>query len=146
MMVNWYCQISQNFKPSVSSGDGAIGWHEPIKKCGCSSVSQMDEINTFDLDEAGEQDNILVAGSQIHLLVNQPTKVFLRSKDVLHAFYVPQFRTKVDFIPGQIICFGLHPRCQEPLRCSVLNTTVSAITTCAAKLSSILTLITRNGY
>ena len=81
------------------------------EKFGRSSVSRMDEINTFGLDpdDADGQDDILVAGNQMHLLVNQPTKVLLRSKDVLHDFYVPQFRAKMDLIPGQITYFWFTP-------------------------------------
>lgn len=81
------------------------------QKFGRSSVSRMDEINTFGLDpdDAYGQDDILVAGNQMHLLVNQPTKVLLRSKDVLHDFYVPQFRAKMDLIPGQITYFWFTP-------------------------------------
>ena len=32
--------------------------------------------------------------------VNKPVSVLLRSKDVTHAFYVPQLRVKQDAVPG----------------------------------------------
>jgi cytochrome c oxidase subunit 2 len=71
----------------------------------------MDDRNSFGLDpdDAASQDDILVAGNQMHLLVNQPTKVLLRSKDVLHDFYVPEFRAKMDLVPGQITYFWFTP-------------------------------------
>jgi cytochrome c oxidase subunit 2 len=33
----------------------------------------------------------------------------LRSKDVLHDFYVPQFRAKMDLVPGIVTYFWLTP-------------------------------------
>ncbi len=81
------------------------------KKFGRTSVRLMDDRNSFGLDpdDAAGQDDILVAGNQVHLLVNQPTKVLLRSKDVLHDFYVPEFRAKMDLVPGQITYFWFTP-------------------------------------
>lgn len=48
------------------------------------------------------QDDIVIVGGDLHLPVNQPVKVLLRSKDVLHNFYVPQFRAKMDIVPGLV--------------------------------------------
>ena len=45
------------------------------------------------------QDDILLQGDDLHLLIDQPVKVLLRSIDVLHNFYVPQFRGKMDMVP-----------------------------------------------
>ena len=36
-------------------------------------------------------------------------KVLLRSKDVLHNFTVPQFRVKMDLVPGMVTYFWLTP-------------------------------------
>jgi heme/copper-type cytochrome/quinol oxidase subunit 2 len=38
----------------------------------------------------------------LHIPVGKPIKVLLRSKDVLHDFTVPQFRVKMDMVPGMI--------------------------------------------
>lgn len=50
-------------------------------------------------DPAG-QDDLIVASHRLHLPVNQPVKLLLRSNDVLHNFAVPQFRVKMDLVPG----------------------------------------------
>lgn len=63
----------------------------------------------IDPDDANGQDDILSEGSDLHLPLNQPVKMLLRSKDVLHDFYVPQFRAKMDLIPGLISYFWLEP-------------------------------------
>jgi cytochrome c oxidase subunit 2 len=81
------------------------------KEFGKSSVSLMDDGNPYGLDPRDPlgQDDILVSGNQMHLLIDQPIIALLRSKDVLHDFYVPEFRAKMDLIPGQITYFWFTP-------------------------------------
>lgn len=43
----------------------------------------------------------VVTMNDIRVPVNQPVEVRLRSQDVIHAFYVPQFRIKQDVVPGR---------------------------------------------
>ncbi len=59
--------------------------------------------NTFGIDpgDAYGQDDVLVLGNKVHLPINEPIVFQLRSKDVLHDFYIPQFRAKMDLVPGQ---------------------------------------------
>ena len=52
-------------------------------------------------DPAG-QDDILVRDDDLHLPLDRPVKVLLRSRDVLHNFAVPQFRVKMDMVPGTV--------------------------------------------
>ena len=40
---------------------------------------------------------------------DKPVKVLLRSVDVLHNFYVPEFRGKMDLVPGSVTYFWLTP-------------------------------------
>ena len=54
----------------------------------------------MDADDPAGMDDILVMHPQVHLPVNVPVKVNLRSKDVLHDFAVAQFRVKMDLVPG----------------------------------------------
>lgn len=39
--------------------------------------------------------------SVLHLPVGEPTVVTMRSKDVLHSFFIPAFRAKLDVVPGR---------------------------------------------
>jgi len=48
------------------------------------------------------QDDRLITGNEAHLPVDSPIKALLRSKDVLHDFAVPQFRIKMDLVPGLV--------------------------------------------
>lgn len=38
---------------------------------------------------------------ELHLLANEPTKLTMRSDDVIHSLFVPAFRAKKDIIPGR---------------------------------------------
>jgi len=41
--------------------------------------------------------------NQLHVIVNQPTAVELSSEDVIHSFFVPEWRVKQDAVPGMHI-------------------------------------------
>lgn len=47
-------------------------------------------------------DDIVIQADDLHLLVGKPVKILLRSIDVLHSFYVPEFRAKMDLVPGMV--------------------------------------------
>jgi cytochrome c oxidase subunit II len=55
------------------------------------------------------QDDVVIEGGELHLPLGKPVKALLRSIDVLHDFYVPEFRAKMDLIPGQVSYFWLTP-------------------------------------
>ncbi len=55
------------------------------------------------------QDDVVILGEDLHLKLDQPVKVLLRSTDVLHNFYVPEFRAKMDFVPGMVTFFWFTP-------------------------------------
>ena len=40
---------------------------------------------------------------ELHVPVNRPVRVILRSKDVVHSFFLPNFRLKQDAVPGRAI-------------------------------------------
>jgi cytochrome c oxidase subunit 2 len=59
-------------------------------------------------DTAG-RDDILVNNNELHLPLNKPVKMLLRSHDVLHDFFVPNFRARQNIVPGQISYFWFTP-------------------------------------
>lgn len=63
----------------------------------------------MDPDDANGQDDVLIDSDELHLPLGKPVKVLLRSIDVLHDFYVPEFRAKMDMVPGMITYFWLTP-------------------------------------
>lgn len=59
-------------------------------------------------DPAG-QDDIVIEAGDLQLPVGRPVRVILRAVDVLHDFYVPEFRAKMDMIPGAVTYFWFTP-------------------------------------
>ncbi len=53
-------------------------------------------------DDPHGQDDVLIANPELHLPMGRPFKALLRSIDVLHDFTVPQFRVKMDLVPGLV--------------------------------------------
>jgi cytochrome c oxidase subunit 2 len=79
-------------------------------KLGLTDVRHVNASNPFGLDpdDPPGHDNILVSGD-LHLPLNKPVKVLLRSHDVLHDFYVPQFRARMNMVPGMVTSFWFTP-------------------------------------
>jgi cytochrome c oxidase subunit 2 len=48
-------------------------------------------------------DDDLEVRNQLHIPVNQPVAVELSAEDVIHSFFVPEFRVKQDAVPGMNI-------------------------------------------
>jgi cytochrome c oxidase subunit 2 len=86
----------------LPGGDGVLGTAAP------RHVSADNPFGLNPKDPYG-RDDILVESSELHLALNQPVKMVLRSKDVLHDFYVPEFRAKMDLVPGLITYFWVTP-------------------------------------
>ena len=78
---------------------------------GKTSVGLISDDNPYGLDisDPNSKDDIIVMDADLHLEINQPVKVELRSLDVLHNFYVPQFRAKMDMLPGIITYYWFIP-------------------------------------
>jgi cytochrome c oxidase subunit 2 len=60
-------------------------------------------------DDPNGQDDVVVEAADLHLPMDKPVKMLLRSIDVLHDFYVPEFRAKMDMIPGSVTYFWFTP-------------------------------------
>jgi len=46
--------------------------------------------------------------NELHVPVNQPVKLILTSEDVVHSFFVPAFRNKVDVLPNRYVSTWFH--------------------------------------
>ncbi len=58
-------------------------------------------VNPKEEDPSGRDD--YQSENLLTLPVNRPVNVLLRSQDVIHAFYVPEFRMYQDIVPGRLI-------------------------------------------
>ena len=80
-------------------------------KLGTSSNRIISDDNPYgmNIDDPNGKDDVFVESNELHLLKDRPVKILLRSIDVLHNFYVPQFRSKMDAVPGTITYYWFEP-------------------------------------
>ena len=78
---------------------------------GKTDIKFVSSENPFglNLDDPNGKDDLLVNDGDLHLQINKPVKFLLRSLDVLHNFYVPQFRGKMDMVPGLVTFYWMTP-------------------------------------
>jgi cytochrome c oxidase subunit 2 len=82
--------------------DGVLGTSDP------RYISSQNPFGLNPNDPNG-QDDVLIEGDEIHLPLGRPVKVLLRAIDVLHSFFVPQFRAKMDMVPGMVTYYWFTP-------------------------------------
>jgi len=93
-------QWSWNYR--LPGKDGVLG------KSDTRNVSSDNPLGIDSKDPHG-QDDVVIEADALHLPVGKPVKMLLRSIDVLHDFYVPQFRAKMDIVPGMVTYFWFVP-------------------------------------
>jgi cytochrome c oxidase subunit 2 len=78
---------------------------------GTSDVRMIDSTNSLGINPGDPRgsDDLIVSDGELHLPVNKPVKVLLRSVDVLHDFYIPQVRAKMDLVPGLVSYLWFTP-------------------------------------
>lgn len=83
----------------------------PDGKLGATDARFVTPANPYgmDPDDPKGQDDLLVPGNEVHLPVGKPVVVVARSHDVLHDFFVPQFRARMNTVPGQVSRFWFTP-------------------------------------
>jgi cytochrome c oxidase subunit 2 len=82
--------------------DGVLGTSDT------QNVSSDNPLGINPYDPNGH-DDIVIQGDALHLPVGKPVKLLLRSLDTLHDFYVPQFRAKMDVVPGMVTYYWFVP-------------------------------------
>ena len=80
-------------------------------KLGNTKVVNINDNNPFGIipEDPNGRDDILIQSDEINLKNNRPVKILLRSVDVLHNWYVPQFRAKMDAVPGVVTYYWFEP-------------------------------------
>jgi cytochrome c oxidase subunit 2 len=80
-------------------------------KLGTSDTRLISVDNPLGLnpDDPNGKDDVVVESDDLHLQLGKPVKFLLRSIDVLHNFYVPEFRGKMDMIPGAVTYYWVMP-------------------------------------
>ena len=80
-------------------------------KLGTTKVININDNNPFGIntDDPYGQDDVIIQSDVLNLKTNRPVKILLRSVDVLHNWYVPQFRSKMDAVPGVVTFYWFEP-------------------------------------
>ena len=80
-------------------------------KLGSTKVANINDSNPFGiiLEDPNGKDDVLIQSDVLHIKNNRPVKILLRSVDVLHNWYVPQFRAKMDAVPGSVTYYWFEP-------------------------------------
>ena len=67
-----------------------------------------------------EQPNGVREIDEVHMPVDTPVRLIMNSQDVIHSFYVPNFREKQDVVPGMTTTLWFTPSRigAYPLRCA----------------------------
>jgi len=107
---------AQQFQWNVRypGADGVFG------KIDLNLVSNTNPIGLDDADPASKDD--IVSLNEMHIPVNKPVIVRLRSQDVIHSFNLPYQRVKQDAVPGLAIEIAFTPNLAGayPIACAEL--------------------------
>lgn len=81
--------------------DGKFGRTDP-------QLLSLDNPLGLDKNDPAARDDIVLL-NEIHLPINRPARIRLRSKDTLHSFFLPNLRVKQDAVPGMTIDIWFVP-------------------------------------
>lgn len=70
-----------------------------------SDVTKITPENKFGIDPTDPRAKEDFTSTELVIPVGRPVHVFLRSRDVIHSFYVPEFRLYQDAVPGRTIAW-----------------------------------------
>src|SRR5258708_3771832 len=90
-------------------------------RMGTSDVHNISSDNPLGLnpDDPYGKDDVVIESGDVNLPIGKPVKVLLRSVELLHAFYVPEFRAKLDMVPGMATSFCITPIPPVPFHVSL---------------------------
>lgn len=83
-------QFSWGFQ--YAGPDGKFGKRDP-KLMAIGNPMGVDSTDPAAADD-------IVTRNQLHIPMGKPAILYMTSKDVIHSFFVPEFRTKQDVVPG----------------------------------------------
>ena len=111
-------------RSSASNGSGATGCPARTASSARSDTRNVTAENPLGVNpnDPNGQDDVVIEGGEMHLPIGKPVKVLLRSVDVLHDFYVPEFRAKMDMVPGIGDLFLVHADPDRDIRRALRRT------------------------
>ena len=88
---------------------------------------------TFEYPQADGQP---VRSTDLYLPNDKPVRFFVQAKDVLHDFWVPAFRMKIDAVPGITTKYRVTPTGSVPTPSSVPSCAASGTRSCGRRRTS----------
>jgi cytochrome c oxidase subunit II len=80
------------------------------RKLGRRDPAKMGFGNPLGLDETDpDAKDDLIYRNELHVPLGRPTILNMTSKDVVHSFFVPEFRVKQDVVPGMLTRLWFEP-------------------------------------
>jgi cytochrome c oxidase subunit II len=80
------------------------------QKLGRANFRYITEENDMGIDLTDPRSHDDFVPVQMHVPKNQTVKVYVRSRDVIHDFYIPHFRMKMDAVPGMVTSMHFTPK------------------------------------
>ena len=89
----------------------AIRYPGPDKQFGRTrpDLTSADNPVGLDLEDPAAKDDIVLL-NEMAVPVNRPVRILLKSMDVIHSFFLPEFRVKQDAVPGMTIQVWFVPK------------------------------------
>jgi len=78
-------------------------------RLGQNDFRLIDNVNTagIDFSDPASKDDFIPV--QMHVPKGKPVRLLIRSKDVIHSFYIPYLGVKMDAVPGMITTLSFTP-------------------------------------
>ena len=104
---------------------GAVNLSDTLRKDPAAMVVKVTGIQWSWSFEYPPIDGIAVVSDELHIPVGQQVLLQMTSKDVIHSFWVPEFRVKQDLVPGRITELRISPTLEGnyKVRCAELSGT-----------------------
>src|SRR6266478_4244084 len=107
--LEWWLTVGTAIGVAAMLAPGLVVWHQFVTvPADATEVEVMGQQWMWSYRLPGK-DGVVIQNDDLHLPIGKPVKVLLRSIDVLHDFYVPDFRAKMDMIPGSVTYFWFTP-------------------------------------
>ncbi len=78
-------------------------------KLGVANYTLIDAVNEFGVDFSDQNSRDDFMPMEIHIPKGKPVLLKIRARDVLHSVFLPQFRLKMDAVPGMPTKFWFVP-------------------------------------
>ena len=88
---------------------GAVNLSDTLRKDPAAMVVKVTGVQWSWSFEYPPMDGIAVTSEELHIPVGQQVLLQMTSKDVIHSFWVPEFRVKQDVVPGRITELRITP-------------------------------------